>query len=224
MTKVHIDQFKRKAARIALACGQSRRQVAADLGVGFSTLAKWIQRSRPDDLPPKFDIDLAKEHERLRKENRLLTGERELLKKQRRSSRPIGDCDAITCRVRVKTNEICLCRRPCKASSGRTPVPHAECYIAWLPGLAGPSGQQRQRYDMVLLAHRSRPSSRPSRANCVDHRLGHRAARSAIPFYNTSILALWAMFTSLRRGFYRTRRKHSAIGGTSPLKFERLSA
>ena len=81
MAKVHNEEFRREAVRIALTSGQSRRQVAADLGVGFSTLAKWIQRSRPDDLPPKVDIDLAKENERLRKENRLLTEERELLKK-----------------------------------------------------------------------------------------------------------------------------------------------
>lgn len=67
--------------RIALTSGQTRRQVATDLGVGFSTLAKWIQRSRPSDLPPKADIDLARENERLRKENRLLMEERELLKK-----------------------------------------------------------------------------------------------------------------------------------------------
>jgi putative transposase len=26
------------------------------------------------------------------------------------------------------------------------------------------------------------------------------------------------------KGFYNTHRKHSAIGGTSPVKFERLSA
>ena len=81
MAKVHNEEFKREAVRIALTSGQPRRQVAADLGVGFSTLAKWIQRSRPDDLPPKVDINLAKENERLRKENRLLMEERELLKK-----------------------------------------------------------------------------------------------------------------------------------------------
>ena len=81
MAKIHNDEFKREAVRIALTSGQPRRQVASDMGVGFSTLAKWIQRSRPADLPPTADIDLAKENERLRKENRLLTEERELLKK-----------------------------------------------------------------------------------------------------------------------------------------------
>jgi transposase len=55
--------------------------VAVDLKVGNSTLAKWIQHSKPNDLPPQADIDLAKENERLRKENRLLLEEREILKK-----------------------------------------------------------------------------------------------------------------------------------------------
>jgi len=81
MAKVHNEEFKREAVRIALTSGQPRRQVASDLGVGFSTLAKWIQKSRPADLPPAADIDLAKENERLRKENRLLLEEREILKK-----------------------------------------------------------------------------------------------------------------------------------------------
>jgi transposase len=81
MAKVHNDEFKREAVRIALTSGLPRRQVASDLGVGFSTLAKRMQRSRPGDLPPAADIDLAKGNERLRKENRLLTEERELLKK-----------------------------------------------------------------------------------------------------------------------------------------------
>ena len=81
MAKVHNDEFKREAVRIALTSGLKRRQVASDFGVGFSTLAKWIQNARPSDLPPAADIDLAKENERLRKENRLLLEERELLKK-----------------------------------------------------------------------------------------------------------------------------------------------
>ena len=81
MGRIHNEEFRREAVRIALTSGLKRRQVAFDLGVGFSTLAKWIQRSRPEDLPPAADIDLAKENERLRKENRLLLEEREVLKK-----------------------------------------------------------------------------------------------------------------------------------------------
>lgn len=81
MAKMHNDEFRREAVRIALTSGLTRRQVAADLKVGNSTLAKWIQHSKPNDLPPQADIDLAKENERLRKENRLLLEEREILKK-----------------------------------------------------------------------------------------------------------------------------------------------
>jgi len=82
MAKKHTEEFKQEAIRIALTSGLPRRQVADDLNVGFSTLAKWIQKSREiDDLPPVADIDLAKENERLRKENRLLLEEREILKK-----------------------------------------------------------------------------------------------------------------------------------------------
>jgi transposase len=77
MGRIHNDEFKREAVRIALTSGLKRRQVASDLGVGHSTLSKWIQVSRPGDLPPAADIDLAKENERLRKEVRLLTEERD---------------------------------------------------------------------------------------------------------------------------------------------------
>jgi transposase-like protein len=46
MAKVRKEELKREAVRIALTSGQSRRQVAADLGVRFSMFAKWIQKSR----------------------------------------------------------------------------------------------------------------------------------------------------------------------------------
>lgn len=82
MAQKHTEEFRQEAVCIALTSSLSGRQVAEDLGVGFSTLAKWIQRSRSsDDFPPQSDIDLAKEVERLRKENRLLKEEREILKK-----------------------------------------------------------------------------------------------------------------------------------------------
>jgi len=77
----HSDEFRREAVRIALTSGLTRKQVASDLGVGFSTLSKWIQKSRPGDMPSAPDLDLAKENDRLRKENRLLKEERDLLKK-----------------------------------------------------------------------------------------------------------------------------------------------
>ena len=81
MAHRHTDEFRREAVRIALTSGLTSKQVASDLGVGFSTLAKWIQKSQPGDLPATADLDLAKENERLRKENRLLMEERDVLKK-----------------------------------------------------------------------------------------------------------------------------------------------
>ena len=83
MGRTHNEEFKREAVSIALTSGLKRRQVASDLGVGHSTLAKWIQKSHPEDLPPAADIDLAKVNERLRKENRLLLEERDILKNYR---------------------------------------------------------------------------------------------------------------------------------------------
>jgi len=80
MVRKHNEDFKREVVRLALKSGLTRRQVASDLGVGFSTLAKWVQHSRSDDLSPSADIDLAKENKRLRKENRPLLQERETLK------------------------------------------------------------------------------------------------------------------------------------------------
>ena len=40
------DEFRRDAVRIALTSGLSRRQVADDLGVGLSTLNKWVTAHR----------------------------------------------------------------------------------------------------------------------------------------------------------------------------------
>ena len=75
------DEFRKDAVRIALTSGLTRKQVADDLGVGMSTLDKWITTHRGTDVVSKEDLGLAQENDRLRRENRILKEEREILKK-----------------------------------------------------------------------------------------------------------------------------------------------
>ena len=76
----HSEEFKQEAVRIALTSGLPRARVASDLGVGKSTLGKWVSEYRPTDLVAAPQADLARENERLRLENRILKEEREILK------------------------------------------------------------------------------------------------------------------------------------------------
>ena len=81
MAPRHTAEFKQEAVRIALTSGLTWQQAASDLGVGFSTLSKWIRQSRDDEMILVPDHDLFKEVERLHKKNRRLKEERDLLKK-----------------------------------------------------------------------------------------------------------------------------------------------
>lgn len=82
MAVTHTEEFRREAVRVALSSGLPRARVAADLGIGKSTLGHWISQYRPVELPvPELQTDLARENERLRLENRVLREEREILKK-----------------------------------------------------------------------------------------------------------------------------------------------
>jgi len=77
----HSEEFKREAVRIALTSGLPRERVAKDLGIGKSTLGKWVSQYRPTDLTSAPQADLARENERLRLENRVLKEKRDILKK-----------------------------------------------------------------------------------------------------------------------------------------------
>ena len=66
------DEFRADAVRVALASRLARRQVAADLGVGLSTLNKCVTAHRDTDVVSDKELDLAHENERLRRENRIL--------------------------------------------------------------------------------------------------------------------------------------------------------
>ena len=72
MAAIHSDEFKRDAVRIATTSGLTRRQVASDLGIGFSTLSKWVKAVADETGPPDPDQSLLRENERLRRENRIL--------------------------------------------------------------------------------------------------------------------------------------------------------
>jgi transposase len=51
------DEFRKESVRIALTSGLSRRQVADDLGVGFSTLNRWVSAHRCTDVVSAEDRD-----------------------------------------------------------------------------------------------------------------------------------------------------------------------
>jgi transposase len=81
MATRYTEEFRRDEVRIATTSGLTRPQIASDLGVGLSTLNKWVQKHQHDDLMSGPDEDVEKENARLRKEVRVLREEREVLKK-----------------------------------------------------------------------------------------------------------------------------------------------
>ena len=85
MRQVYGEEFRREAVRLAQTSGLSNERVAADLGIGKSTLSKWISLDRGQAglsaSAAPADFDLIRENERLRQENKVLEEEREILKK-----------------------------------------------------------------------------------------------------------------------------------------------
>jgi len=79
MGQPRTDEFRKDAVRIALSSkdqdlirgikfpedGLTRKQIASDLGVGMSTLNKWITAHRDTDVVSVEDRELARENERL---------------------------------------------------------------------------------------------------------------------------------------------------------------
>ena len=81
MASQHTAEFRQEAVRVALTSGLNRKRVASDFGVGFSTLSRWIHLERQTLPEPTVRSEFEAEVTRLRKENRLLREEREVLKK-----------------------------------------------------------------------------------------------------------------------------------------------
>jgi transposase len=83
--KNFTKEFEKEAVRLAQTSGRTQREIAQDLGVGLSTLVRWIGRSRDQamDAPTGSAAteDIAAELKRLRRENEILRQEREILKR-----------------------------------------------------------------------------------------------------------------------------------------------
>ena len=77
------DEFKAQAARLVLDEGKSVGSVARDLDLTETALREWVNRARADRTGGKTGLTTAEREElaRLRKENRILREEREILRK-----------------------------------------------------------------------------------------------------------------------------------------------
>ena len=135
-------EFKRETVRLALSSGRPRAEIAEDLGVGLSSLTRWIGQFRDEEMPPEIKDDLQAELKRLRKENAVLRQERDILKKSRGLLREGGKSmrfaliDAKKAEFPVRT----MCRVLEVSESG---------FFSW----KGRPASQRQRDDMIYLAH-----------------------------------------------------------------------
>ncbi len=74
------EDFKREAVRLTRTSGRTISQVAEDIGIGLSTLTRWKRKYQEADLLSGPQDDVGKELARLRKENKRLREERDLLK------------------------------------------------------------------------------------------------------------------------------------------------
>ena len=73
-----------EAVRLVETSGRTQKEIATDLGIGLSTLRRWIDKRRERDLeapPPERQADMAAELKRLRRENEIVRQEREILKR-----------------------------------------------------------------------------------------------------------------------------------------------
>jgi transposase len=77
------DDYKAGAVRLVLDEGKTVAAAARDLGLTESSLRKWVDQARADRTHGKTGLTTAEREElaRLRKENRILQEEREILKK-----------------------------------------------------------------------------------------------------------------------------------------------
>jgi transposase len=81
MRRKFSEEFKAEAVRLVLEQGLTPAQASRDLGVGLSTLDKWVKAKREQGGGESLSEDERTELKRLRKEVSVLRMERDILKK-----------------------------------------------------------------------------------------------------------------------------------------------
>ena len=78
----YTPEFRADAVRLYRSSGQSLKVVSSELGVSLEALRGWVKRAEIDDgARPGLTTQEGEELRRLRRENRVLREEREILKK-----------------------------------------------------------------------------------------------------------------------------------------------
>lgn len=81
MAQIIDQEFRDNAVKMALEKKISIKQLAADLGIGKSTLTSWMTAYRKGQRAVSGESPEQKEIRRLKRENELLREERDILKK-----------------------------------------------------------------------------------------------------------------------------------------------
>ena len=94
------DEFRAGAVRLVLEEGKTVGAVARELDLTESALRQWVERARADRSGGRTGLTTAEREElaRLRKENRILAEERDILKKRRPASRSRAGKISVHCR------------------------------------------------------------------------------------------------------------------------------
>lgn len=81
--KQYSPEFRASAAKLVLEEGQSRAEVARNLGISGSMMARWVDEANRGGTKPAAALSSGERDEldRLRRENRVLKMEREILEK-----------------------------------------------------------------------------------------------------------------------------------------------
>lgn len=78
----YAEEFKAEAVRLYKQTDKSMKEVAEDLGMSVNSLREWLRRSDSEETVSDISAETVQEElQRLRKENRILKEEREILKK-----------------------------------------------------------------------------------------------------------------------------------------------